>query len=471
MLLLASESSLQVEVRAALQAQLRADDPSIFFELVYLDITLIADFLSILDLLDYVRQGIFDVIHIVPPAATWSRSRHSDIPGPRPLRSRLAPLGLPSLTPSENDKVNSANRALEAVLWCAEQALCCKTKAVGLNIIFPEDLGGQQSEGPSSLWVLREIQLLEGIRDARRAAGYLCQFTRTDFKRPLGVFSTSRKLRARLSLGWPRLERIHDKLVYKGPLPKNFACNHIHTPMIGTSSDDVFCSSSSHTFYTTAECIPRVDAQASSTRTGIGGWYPARNSKGELDPWCSDWFSLEISKEDFPWIFEKGDKPSLVISTLEALAILISLKLRFGDAPDYDDTKVLIVPSITDNRGNGAVLNKLMTTRFPSSVLLMEMGSYMKARGMRAIVEWAPREFNKEADQLANGITDSFDPNRRLHVSSQTLTWNILPMALQAGRDAEQAFRDMKERYGLPDRCKKQRKRKVETRLKITDPW
>ena len=120
---------------------------------------------------------------------------------------------------------------------------------------------------------------------------------------------------------------------------------------------------------------------------------------------------------------------------------------------------------------NGAVLNKLMTTRFPSSALLMEMGSYMKARGMRAIVEWAPREFNKEADQLANGITDSFDPSRRLHVSSQSLTWNILPMALQAGRDAEQAFRDMKERYGLPDRCKKQRKRKVETRLKITDPW
>ena len=130
-LLLASESSLEVEVRAALQVQLREDDSSTFFELVYLDITLIADFLSVLDLLDFIRQGIFDVIHIVPPAATWSRSRHSGIPGQRPLRSRLAPLGLPSLTPSENDKVNSANRALEVVLWCAEQALSCKSKAVG----------------------------------------------------------------------------------------------------------------------------------------------------------------------------------------------------------------------------------------------------------------------------------------------------------------------------------------------------
>ena len=43
MLLLASESSLEVEVRAALQAQLREDFSSTF-ELVYLDITLIADF-------------------------------------------------------------------------------------------------------------------------------------------------------------------------------------------------------------------------------------------------------------------------------------------------------------------------------------------------------------------------------------------------------------------------------------------
>ena len=30
---------------------------------------------------------------------------------------------------------------------------------------------------------------------------------------------------------------------------------------------------------------------------------------------------------------------------------------------------------------------------------------------------WAPRECNREADLLANGITDLFDPERRLPVS------------------------------------------------------
>ena len=110
-------------------------------------------------------------------------------------------------------------------------------------------------------------------------------------------------------------------------------------------------------------------------------------------------------------MFEKGNRPSLVISTLEALAILIALKIKFGQEPDADDTRVLIAPSITDNRGNGAALNKLMSTRFPSSAVLMELASFMKARGMRTIVEWAPRECNKEADLLANGKTSLIDPS------------------------------------------------------------
>ena len=71
------------------------------------------------------------------------------------------------------------------------------------------------------------------------------------------------------------------------------------------------------------------------------------------------------------------------------------MTLRFGE-PESDDTRVLIVPSITDNRGNGAVLNKLVSTRFPSSAVLVELATYMKARGMRTVVEWAPRECNKE---------------------------------------------------------------------------
>ena len=149
----------------------------------------------------------------------------------------------------------------------------------------------------------------------------------------------------------------------------------------------------------------------------------------------------------------------------------VALKLKFGQDPEPDDTRVLIVTSITDNRGNGAALNKLMSTRFPSSAVLMELATYMKARGMRAIVEWSPHECNKDADLLANGITDRFHPERRMLVSAQSLVWNILPKALEAGRQAEQAYAHLKETHGLPVRTRKQRTRRVESRLKVTDPW
>ena len=72
-----------------------------------------------------------------------------------------------------------------------------------------------------------------------------------------------------------------------------------------------------------------------------------------------------------------------MISTLEALAMLIALKLKFGQEPDPDDMRVLIVPSITDNRGNGAALNKLMSTRFPSSAVLMELAAKGMQQGSR----------------------------------------------------------------------------------------
>ena len=55
---------------------------------------------------------------------------------------------------------------------------------------------------------------------------------------------------------------------------------------------------------TAADCTPHVDAQTSDSRTGIGGWFPVRDREGRLSPWLSSWFSMEITRDDFPWIFK-----------------------------------------------------------------------------------------------------------------------------------------------------------------------
>ena len=74
----------------------------------------------------------------------------------------------------------------------------------------------------------------------------------------------------------------------------------------------------------------------------------------------------------------KSHKASLIISTLAALAALVALKLRYGEEPGRSKERERIAPTFTDNRGNGAALNKLTTTKFPASALLMELACYME---------------------------------------------------------------------------------------------
>ena len=88
-LLLTSETALEAEVRDALRIRQQEREPGLFFELTYLDPALLFDFLEVLDLLDHVRHGYFDMVHIVPSAFTWSRSRHSDHSGQPPSAQDL----------------------------------------------------------------------------------------------------------------------------------------------------------------------------------------------------------------------------------------------------------------------------------------------------------------------------------------------------------------------------------------------
>ena len=106
------ETALKAEVRDALRIRQHEGDSAVFFELTYLDPALLLDFLAVLDLLDLVRQGFFDMILIVPSASTWSRARHSRLAGQHPLRSRSSPLGLSSLSLDDSEKVHHANREL-----------------------------------------------------------------------------------------------------------------------------------------------------------------------------------------------------------------------------------------------------------------------------------------------------------------------------------------------------------------------
>ena len=115
---------------------------------------------------------------------------------------------------------------------------------------------------------------------------------------------------------------------------------------------------------------------------------PATGQDGRLDPGHSYWFSEEITPEAFP--FRREGKAARGIATLEAFAMPLAVRAFFPNAQGNQRTKLAVIPSNTDNLGNGSLLNKLMSSKYPLSALLMEFGEQLRHSGVRPDARWAP---------------------------------------------------------------------------------
>ena len=124
--------------------------------------------------------------------------------------------------------------------------------------------------------------------------------------------------------------------------------------------------------------------------------------------------------------FERLDKPALVISTLEALAAPVGLRLFHGDVAGGARMRI---------KQSG----QLMAARFPSSA-------------------WRPRH---EADELASGVTAWFDPAQRLRVGLSVIRWKVLP---EVGCQMEEDCQRARGEGGVPNRACKQKSEGRRTR-------
>ena len=152
----------------------------------------------------------------------------------------------------------------------------------------------------------------------------------------------------------------------------------------------------------------RVDAHADEGGIGVGGWKPVRDENGQLSTKLSPWFAVRLDSISAPWAYCKGE-PYKTIAALEALGVLLALVAFTGREAKHQDATIT-VGGMTDNRGNSYVLNRLMTTKFPLCVVIMELAVQMECRNARVSLDWSPREFNQEADDLSNGLTKSVRP-------------------------------------------------------------
>ena len=77
--------------------------------------------------------------------------------------------------------------------------------------------------------------------------------------------------------------------------------------------------------------------------------------------------------------------------------------LPLGDFQRKTGTSGLItVGCATDNQGNSYLVDRLMTTKYPLGVILVELCHQLSLRHAALRAHWVPRDQNVEADSLTN---------------------------------------------------------------------
>ena len=108
--------------------------------------------------------------------------------------------------------------------------------------------------------------------------------------------------------------------------------------------------------------------------------------------------------------------------------VLVPVTERGGEA-----TALVTLTASTDNQGNTFLLDKMLTTKYPLWVVLMEFAHQLRLRRLSLRARWLPRLQNQEADDLTNGEFRHFDPSRRIAVDLDRLGFKVMPMLFAAG--------------------------------------
>jgi len=202
----------------------------------------------------------------------------------------------------------------------------------------------------------------------------------------------------------------------------------------------------------------RADAKAEGNKVVVGGW--RLNPGGTRH---AAWYSVELDEVSAPWAFWRG-APFRSIAALELYATLLCLVVLVPEFSGGPETCVVTLGGSTDNLGNEFVIKRMLTTKMPLCLVLLELASQMNERNTSLQLAWRRRDRNQEADDLTNGKFDGFDPALRVQVLLQELPWRVFPTFTQR---AEELWRENRER---PKKTNEKKARKVRS-SKMDDPW
>ena len=198
-----------------------------------------------------------------------------------------------------------------------------------------------------------------------------------------------------------------------------------------------------------------TDAKATDTDAWIGGFVQDKDNN------ILEWFSERLDKHWAPWLFVKRDLKR-IIAALELLATLIAVRL-WAPHSDKPGRGAAWVRAGTDNQSNSYAVSKMMSTKYPLTLLVMELSETLRTRNCELMLEWIPRERNQLADDLTNEKFDSFPERKRVKAIGGDTKWLVLERLMAKATEFFQELQKEKsEAKERPMVKTKGKKRKLE---------
>ena len=131
----------------------------------------------------------------------------------------------------------------------------------------------------------------------------------------------------------------------------------------------------------------------------------------------------------------------------------------------------MTLTALTDNLANTHVLKRYGSSRYPLSIVAMELAVQLDLAGIDLQLQWVPRAQNQPADDLTNERFDDFGEENRLEVDFRVMN-RMLEKA--GGLDAElKLFKTSKEAKlaQLRASSKEMVTKSKKGELRWKDPW
>ena len=101
--------------------------------------------------------------------------------------------------------------------------------------------------------------------------------------------------------------------------------------------------------------------------------------------------------------------------------------------------------AFTDNKGNDFILKRGLSTKYPLTLMVMEVSEMLRKDDSSATLTWVRRDENQEADDLTNQEYGKFDSRKRVEVNKDTISWIVMDRLLESSSRPYEDIKNLKE--------------------------